>query len=407
MLLLASATLVLALPACDPDNTNDDETEQPSGGDQNDNTGSGDNNTGGDENTGGEGNEDDNNGNEGEGGEDNNDDQQGNPNLPEGAIELTNNPGGLYFGDFWDEGIADYYFLLSDDTQFGQTEEGFDVPMTPGCYLLFIDLWGAVSADHTNPIVPEGTYEMGTRRGMNVMTQELTLVTLNKEKVGNQYRIVDYFFKDGTLVVTHKENQEYIIDAQFVTTDDEEMHFYYEGPIVMDDKSDDEEFDPFIKEDIEMEPVKATTYLFDTYENCERHVLMLFDNEEITADGIHVNGAGHKLQLSLFNELGEGLVGTFTPGTVQGNGVMVKEPGVFYPGRMISGNIASGTFIEKVADDGNWTITNGIPTDGTIEISKNDDGTYNVVAELYTPEGVKVSCDWTGQIGPHNPQSAE
>ena len=100
----------------------------------------------------------------------------------DGKIYLNNSFGGIYFGDFWDEGIGDYYIMLTND-EVGLTGNGDAAPMNPGGWILFLDFWGELSADHTNPILPEGTYQLGSERGMNVLTSTYTLAVNNLERV--------------------------------------------------------------------------------------------------------------------------------------------------------------------------------------------------------------------------------
>ncbi len=318
--------------------------------------------------------------------------------LEDGTILLTDCPGGIYFGDFWDEGIADYYFLLTNDTKIGQTEQGFDVPMTPGRTLLFIDIWADLSKDHTNPIVPEGTYRMGDKRGQNVLTSEFTLATQNLEKVGEQYRIVDIYFSDGTLVVTHTDNG-YRMEASFTTSDGEPMKFLFEGEVTLEDKSNDEEYNPELDGDYEMVPSVGRTYLYESYENCDRHVLMLFTSDNLTYDKIHVNEPGAKIQLSLFNDPGKGLAGTYRAGDVSDSGILTKEPGVFYPGRMYGATTALGSFLERVNDD--MSVEYAVFVDGELTITENGDGTHTIVGSFTSGNDGTVSVNWTGSLIDH------
>lgn len=319
--------------------------------------------------------------------------------LEDGTIVLTRCAGGIYFGDFWDEGIGDYYFLLTNDEHIGQTEQGFDVPMTPGRWLLFIDVWGALSEDHTNPIVPAGTYTWSQKRGENVLTADFTIATENAEQVGDQFRIVDHYFKDGVVVVEHTDKG-YKIDARLTTTEGKEMKFTFEGEMTLEDKSDDEVYDPGIKDDVTISPVVARSYLYQSYENCDRHVLMLFDSSNLTYDNIHVNEPGMKLHLSLFNDPGAGLTGTYRAGEFTTGDILIKEPGVFYPGRMYGASTALGSFLERVNKD--LSVEYAVLTDGEITITENSDGTHTVVGTLISDKGAKVSCNWTGVVTPHH-----
>lgn len=318
----------------------------------------------------------------------------------DGTIVLTNCAGGIYFGDFWDEGYGDYYFLLTNDTQIGQTEQGFDVPMTPGCYLLYIDVWGALSADHTNPIVPEGTYTLGDQRGMNVLTSDFTLLTENVEKVGEQFRIVDHYFSEGTVVVTHTA-EGYKVEANFVTTEGVEIKFRYEGAITLEDKSDDEEFNPGVDENITINPVVASYFTYESTDTYDNVVLMLFTTEELTYDNMHVNEPGMKLHLDIYTQPQGGIAGSYTVGELNDKGMLEnKEAGVIYPGKLYS-TMALGSHIEVVNNDESMSVENGVIVDGTLTITDNGDGTHTIVGEFITAKETTVSCNWTGVVAPY------
>ena len=56
------------------------------------------------------------------------------------SVEIKNFQDGIYFGNFWKEGYADYYFILSSG-EIGQSSEVDLAPMNPGDYILYCDLW--------------------------------------------------------------------------------------------------------------------------------------------------------------------------------------------------------------------------------------------------------------------------
>ena len=47
---------------------------------------------------------------------------------------------GLYFGNFWDEGYANYYFVLVN-CETGYDDDSYILPAEVGGYVLYIDLW--------------------------------------------------------------------------------------------------------------------------------------------------------------------------------------------------------------------------------------------------------------------------
>lgn len=326
----------------------------------------------------------------------------------DGIIKLTSYFSGYYFGNFWDDGIGGYYFILTNDTKLGLNAAMQEVPMTPGCWLLCVELWGDLSADSANAIVPEGTYNFAQRHGeKNIFTAEYTVATYNAEKVGELYRIQNTFFKDGTITVEHTEAG-YKLVANLISTDDKEMKFVYEGTITMEDQSDDEIFDPNVNQDLTIEPIYATYYTYETTEDYSNVVLILFDTTNISYDGMHLNEPGLKLHLDLYTEPNAGIAGTYTAGELNDKGMLVsKEAGLFYPGRLYS-SIALGSHVELVNNDEQMSVEYGVIVDGTLNITDNGDGTHTIVGEFTTSKETSVSCNWTGVVEPYaQPQLTE
>ena len=185
------------------------------------------------------------------------------------------------------------------------------------------------------------------------------------------------------------------LKADYITTEGQSLSFVYEGPITMEDKSDDEVVDPSIHDDINMNVVQARSYLYKTYDKADNHVLMLFDVNVLSSDNTNVAEPGQKLQLDLFNTIGAGLAGTYTVGTDSSN---YKQPGVIYPG-MYMAQMAMGSFIARLNKDN--TVSYSIVTGGTATITENGDGTHTVVCDLTNEYGNKVTCNWTGIIADH------
>uniref|UniRef100_UPI0040566B17 hypothetical protein n=1 Tax=Alistipes sp. TaxID=1872444 RepID=UPI0040566B17 len=317
----------------------------------------------------------------------------------DGKIHLTKSFGGIYFGDFWDLGIGDYYIMLTND-EVGMTGNGDPAPMHQGGWILYLDFWGDLSEDHTNPILPEGVYTYANDRGPNVLTAGYTLATNNVERVEQDgeylYRIVDVLFVGGTTTVTHTEKG-YRIEAELFNVAEQPIQFVYEGEIVFEDESDDEDFSTSIDWDVAMEPVRVNTYRSSSDPAYDNHVLRLFDVETITEDGVHPGEPGMKLQLDLFTEPGaKNLAGTYRPGVLNDKGILEKVPGVFYPGQYWS-TMALGSFLEYVADDYS-TVLYSVLQDGELTITENQDGTFTIVGDFTSETGNKVTCNWTGEI---------
>ncbi len=313
------------------------------------------------------------------------------------AVVLDKSLGGIYFGDFWKEGYGDYYFLLTND-KLGQNSKGELVPMNSGGYLLYVDIWADLSADHNHPVLPEGKYVASTARKNGCFTTEFSLLTVNKGKTENGYQIVDHQIVNGEMVVKHVEDG-YLFTATIETKDGQKFDFRYVGHIEFEDRSgiQDDEDNKFITTDVNIQPVLAR-YMLYPKSTTDNYVLRLFDVEEISADGVHPIVPGMKLNLDIFTAKGADIEGTYKVGTKVSSYSIKEEAGVFFPGTYYAG-IPLGSFCERVNSD--LSVSHCGITDGTLTIKKVSEDTYHVKAELISDKGKSVICDWTGVILPN------
>ena len=325
----------------------------------------------------------------------------------DGKIELNSVACAYYLGNVWDNGVADYYFMLTNDT-LGMGSNNFEVPMHQGGWILYLDLWSVISPDTANAVLPEGTYTFGNSRDFGCFYNEYSLATNNVEQVlidGEwKYRIKDIFFQSGTVNVKHT-SKGYLIETSVVTTSGEELNFIYEGDIVFEDQSDDEEWRPALDKDIDLTPTTGSIRFYESYasSNCDNYVIMLFNTENLTEDKIHPNVAGGiRLVLDIYPELGKGVTGSYKIGTLSDEKYLLKkEPWVYYPG-CYWGTMALGTFVEYVDTDG--SVKYSVVKSGDLAITENGDGTYTIAADFVTERDKKITCNWTGSLENFNAQ---
>lgn len=304
-------------------------------------------------------------------------------------VKLNKFCDGIYFGDFWKEGYADYYFILASG-EIGTTGDTNDIlPLNPGDYVVLCDIWGAISDDHNNPIVPEGVYTPHNGRANGTFNTELTFAVYNKEKVGDKYQFVNKLFKDGTITVKHIDGG-YNIVAEITTQDGEKMEFTYTGAMKLSDKSDDENDNGHINANLNINTTKVTMQKFAEAESYDNYVLRLFDTDKITNDGLYPDGAGHKLQIDLYTAKGGDIAGEYTPGER-----MKYTPGTFYPGLWF-GQQALGTFCMQ--SDASYNSKFCTIADGKVTITKNQNDTYTIVCDFKDSDGYAVKTSWTGAI---------
>ncbi len=317
------------------------------------------------------------------------------PRITGEAIELSHNVAGIYFGDFWKEGYGDYYFILSNDSVGRAGADGDMVPRHEGGWLLYVDIWAALSKDHARPIVPEGKYTASPTRRNGAFTTEFSLAVQNRLHTDSGSLIRTVPFASGEMNVVHT-GEGYDFTAHVTTTEGKTLDFHYAGPITMDDYSNDSTAvdSTVISGDVDIRPVLAQYMLYPGTKT-DNYVLRLFDVSQVTDDGVHPAVPGMKLNMDLYTAKDSDLVGTYKVGTKKNNYSINEEPGVFFPGTKYA-TITLGSFCERV--NKNLSVAYCSITGGTMTISKTDDGKYHVKADLLTDKGNKVTCDYTGDI---------
>ena len=297
------------------------------------------------------------------------------------ALDRYVEESGLYFGDFWKEGYANYYFELASG-EVGMAGEVTVVPMNPGDYILSLDLWGAICADHTQPLLPEGVYTASNGRKNGAFDLKNTIAVFNKEQVGDRFRIENIRFADGTVTVEHTAGG-YDIRAELVTETGDEYVFTYAGAVAMADWSGDEQTQWEIGCDVTVAPTSVTKKKWEDAEG-DNYYLRCFDTE-ITDDGLHCKTPGTKLQICLWVERDADFAGTFRVGER-------KVPGCISAGERF-GMGAVDTYCERVMPD--MSLRYCLITDGTLRIVHNADDTYTFDADFTTKDGFTAKGRWT------------
>lgn len=307
-----------------------------------------------------------------------------------------------YFGDSYEseKGLANYYFLLSNDdfASVGVT----NVPAHPGGYAVYFDLFGPLSDDHKNAIIPEGTYTASATKGQYVLNTGLAWACLNTD--GTAQGLKEIFFTEGSMEVKHVEGG-YDIAGSLTTEDGETFSFHYAGNVHFIDCTgiEDGESGKYLHEDVVVEPVIVSDAIAASLSTDEydEHWIAFFSTTNLTEDRQHCNEPGVKLRISFLAPKGE-IAGTYIIGKMDGWSLENPKPGVIYPG-MYMGSVAANTFVEKVMDD--YSVRTAIVSGGTLSIVDNGDDTYTIDADFTTStpdsaETYTVKCSWTGTLEP-------
>lgn len=301
---------------------------------------------------------------------------------------------GLYFGDFWKEGYADYYFILSKG-DIGQTSSDGVMPelapMNPGDYVLYVDIWGAIAADHTDAVIPEGTYTAHNGRANGTFNTGLTFATVNKEKVGDKFRIENILFETGEISVKHIDGG-YDIKVDITGNDGNNYIFRYQGPVKLRDQSSEGEeiSNNHIKSSLDLTIKRTTLQKYSESDDYDNYVIRCFDTDNITNDGLYPNEPGHKIQIDLYTAHGADIAGTYKVGKR-----MSYSPGTFYPGVWV-GSQALGTFCMQT--DQAFNVKFCTIGAGEVTITRNGKDSYTIKCDFTDDDGYSIKSTWTGDI---------
>lgn len=270
-------------------------------------------------------------------------------------------------------------------------------PLNEGDYILCLDFAAAHSADHHNPVLPEGSYRGVSAFDTDVNTDKTfslvnTMALYNLGLTDDGATRIKYIkFKSGTIDVKHTAAG-YSFDCHFKgQSDDTDWHFTFEGAVDIEDQSaiDDNEWG-FVA-DINVAPKLVTKAVFDYSDKGYTNIMLRCFDADITYDGLHVSAPGNKLQFELCVPFGGDIVGTHKAGSY-------NIVGSFTKGERFGAG-ALGSYCERVMD--NLNVRYALVTEGTLTITKADGDNYHIVADCKTPEGRPVKMDYTGPVKNH------
>ncbi len=319
-----------------------------------------------------------------------------------------------YFGDTYvpentPKGVGNYYVCLTNDNSVLYQDENncVNIPAHPGGYQLMLDVFAPLSADHKNPILPEGTYtvENSKYQSMTIGTELSWSLHNTNNTLGG---LEEIYFQSGRMVVEHVDGG-YDITGEFTTEDAKSFKFHFQGEVLMLDATgiQDDVEDDYIHEDLNIVPQVANLVTYAATDEYDEHVLRLFTTDQIDEAGDHCIVPGVKLQISFLSGK-DGIAGDYVFGELSGWSLLNPGPGMIYPG-IYMGIIASNSFLEQVNDD--LSVKTSLITGGTLSITDNGNGTYTVTADFETSfrgsdEHYSATCLWTGSIDNDSPSYA-
>ena len=286
--------------------------------------------------------------------------------------------------------------------------DGFlSYPMTEGEYILDLDLnVPGLSNTPDEPMLPAGTYTPVSRTDTDADI-DFTFSLVNTMLIKNIGEAEDgsakfqYFrFTDGEIKVTTEGNV-YTIDATFTCTanvtgdeaevaEPEKFHCTFTGEVpVINPKEKEVPYN--YDSDLDVKGIIATAAKYDEGDQ-DNYIFRCFSSNQLTSDGMHVNGEGTKLQFNLFTPKGSGIAGDYT--IKDGNANWTATPG----SRMA--NMASGSFAETADKilNGRLQAQYSLLKSGTLSIREIGNDEYTVSADCIDSEGYTVKMPYTGTI---------
>lgn len=277
-------------------------------------------------------------------------------------------------GNVIGEGIANYYFVLSNATC-ELNEREFPTPVTDGD-MVVLDLYATIS-DGSTASIPAGEYRLGYQYNPFTFNVDNTMVVRNTEaKI--QYEAV----VGGTILVTPGENGNTDLRCELQLASGEVTVYHFNGQLTFEDITDTWGSKSTLKVDMIDTQFTDTwaVYYGNMFETNTGNFMLYFYTDGF-AD--NMKQPGSMLALCLFSDLAnnpakaeikEGEYSVVP--LVNGYGAKFSLMG----GELVNGN-PFGTYAMKVDEDG-YSGT-GFITKGTVIISKKDKE-YTIEYDLLT-----------------------
>mgnify|MGYP007028757585 CR=1 FL=1 len=278
-------------------------------------------------------------------------------------------------------GSSNYYIGLSN-TDFSVSETGEQVPTAPGM-IVYLDLYGTVSLNADEAILPEGVYTLSSRMTSGTADPDYTWAREMKEDGEIVYRKP----AEGKIQVKHTQAG-YLIECSFVMgTPEENFDVKYEGEIAFTNRTDPSGEQPVITEPVDVTFTSASATWEYTGDKSDRYTVKL--QEGTVEDGYLTKG--HLMTIDLLSE----------PLSAKGN--MALKEGVYKPSNdyvspmtFTQGSTFSligvpqfyGTYIQQV-ESAEVAPRIGFAVEGSIEVKRSGEQ-YEFIVDIVTPEGVSV-----------------
>ena len=299
-----------------------------------------------------------------------------------------------YFGDLLEDGSGVYYLFLSSA---GLNK---DMPTHEG-QMARIMIIGE-QTDESTPVFPTGTFKFNDEYEIgSISIEDTDFLDVFPDPDDDAYLVAyTYTPTDATLTVEATENG-YAIDFSmegclYSSTDEildqQTCTAKYEGAVPYVDIYGYTPIEGDMTLDI---PNASGRYTEGDFS------IAFYSDGMLDEDGFIVSG-GQLLNVDLFTDEVSPmnldlLTGSFTSIDVFGEGPV---PGHFMQGiwyDFYGYYVALGTSLSVYDNNGSVTEV-GLATDGTITVTKEDDGIYTFDFDLITKEGSKMTGQWSGKI---------
>lgn len=295
---------------------------------------------------------------------------------------------GIYYGDYFVDGVANYWFYLMDKEMVN------DVMSPEGTYYR-IDLYGPFADDPDNAFVPEGTYtyDPASTCAEGTFTKSYSYLIITD--ASGKGHVSEY--QDATLTVTRDGD---VFTYELIATIDGKKHrVTYTGETRFTNDSEDEpdvEY-PAVTSDIDLSVKYADAYWKGDNADIHNIEIRLTDMDKDEDNNLIYPGI--QLDLNMYCLLEDGWI---KPGTYTVSKHSAGDAGTLVPGEMgsIFGMLLpSGTKTMVYNEAGQRTF--GLVTEGTVEVSGNASG-CRLEVDLTMEGKYKMTAVYEGELPLNN-----
>lgn len=279
-----------------------------------------------------------------------------------------------YYGQADHNQTANYYI------SFGTTgvEEWDPTTALGNGWMIRLDLWGDISEDNDNAVLPEGTYHLSEGHNIGDIAIDNTDVAYYF-LTGKTPERTEYKCTDAEVNVS-RNGSNYVLDCNLTMEDGSKIHFVYNGALNFENRA--EKLIGNVEENFK---IANCVYMGDQYNvNSDNYIIRMALDEK---ESMFIN-------IDLSTEITSDILNPHIPdGIYYVSKKSAHEVGTFDAGYLFSGYLA-GSNIGKRDEYGD-ICTYGLLQDGSIEFSRSGD-IYTIHLNCFTSDDFNINVTYTG-----------